>query len=366
MLAASCGGSLPTLDPAVAAADDPAAYREVAKGAAYRQKAMPDLPSAARRAATPAARGLPPPRDFREVGRRALSVPPQHDGRAGARHPRRRASGALLRGLQPAHEALDGPGARRSGSRAATRSSTSRGSRRSPPTPPSRSPRSCLPGLDCLRGARLSIRRSPRSPRRSSRRGISFDSSPPEQVGRANEAISNGWREAVPALRALALEADDGALTFEVNLDQSAGETSTPKKVLEALLSRFRRKPRRLCPSRARRRSSADALPRHRHRPLRGGAQPDRLRARAPSLSTATPTRSRRRWRRKSFSSTTSRRLRRRRRRRSRRSRRSSTTPTSTTTPSSPAATRPPRTSRGGLRRGSTPPGCSAGPASRR
>ena len=28
--------------------DDPAAYRDVAKGAAYRQKAMPDLPSASR------------------------------------------------------------------------------------------------------------------------------------------------------------------------------------------------------------------------------------------------------------------------------------------------------------------------------
>jgi len=43
----------------------------------------------------------------------------------------------------------------------------------------------------------------------------------------------------VPALRSLALLADgDGAsLSFEVNLDQSAGETSTPKKVLEALLA---------------------------------------------------------------------------------------------------------------------------------
>ena len=33
----------------IATADDPAAYRNVAKGAAYRQKAMPDLPSTARR-----------------------------------------------------------------------------------------------------------------------------------------------------------------------------------------------------------------------------------------------------------------------------------------------------------------------------
>ena len=43
----------------------------------------------------------------------------------------------------------------------------------------------------------------------------------------------------MPALRALAIdgEAAGARLTFEVNLDQSAGETSTPKKVLEALLA---------------------------------------------------------------------------------------------------------------------------------
>src|SRR6476646_12163931 len=38
VLAASFGATLPALDPSVAAADVPAAYREVAKGAAYRQK----------------------------------------------------------------------------------------------------------------------------------------------------------------------------------------------------------------------------------------------------------------------------------------------------------------------------------------
>ena len=60
-----------------------------------------------------------------------------------------------------------------------------------------------------------------------------------DHVGRASEAIANGWREAVPALRAISLEEDTegGRLTFEVNLDQSAGETSTPKKVLEKLLA---------------------------------------------------------------------------------------------------------------------------------
>src|SRR5438552_3681278 len=48
VLARSLTGTLPTLDASVSSAEDPAAYREVAKGAAYRQKAMPDLPSAVR------------------------------------------------------------------------------------------------------------------------------------------------------------------------------------------------------------------------------------------------------------------------------------------------------------------------------
>ncbi len=41
-------GALPAFDAATAPAGDPAAYRDVAKGAAYRQKAMPDLPAATR------------------------------------------------------------------------------------------------------------------------------------------------------------------------------------------------------------------------------------------------------------------------------------------------------------------------------
>jgi radical SAM-linked protein len=59
-----------------------------------------------------------------------------------------------------------------------------------------------------------------------------------DQVSRAGEALTDGWREAMPALRALSLEADaSGArLRFEVNLDQAAGETATAKKVLETLL----------------------------------------------------------------------------------------------------------------------------------
>jgi hypothetical protein len=60
-----------------------------------------------------------------------------------------------------------------------------------------------------------------------------------DQIARAGEAFANGAGNAMPAVRAFALEADrDGtSLRFEVNLDQSSGETSTPKKVLETLLS---------------------------------------------------------------------------------------------------------------------------------
>ena len=74
--------------------------------------------------------------------------------------------------------------------------------------------------------------------------------------------------------------APGASLVFEVNLDQSAGDTATAKKVLEALLVDSAggagldvRRPRGHA-------SCADDLPRHRHGPLRGRAQPDRLRGR--------------------------------------------------------------------------------------
>ena len=73
---------------------------------------------------------------------------------------------------------------------------------------------------------------------KTARYAVLLDS--PEHVGRASDALANGWREAMSALKALSLEtgADGGSrLLFEVNLDQSEGPTTTPKKVLEALLS---------------------------------------------------------------------------------------------------------------------------------
>ncbi len=58
-------------------------------------------------------------------------------------------------------------------------------------------------------------------------------------MNRASDALTASWRESVPALRALSLEADasGASLCFEVNLDQAAGETATAKKVLETLLA---------------------------------------------------------------------------------------------------------------------------------
>jgi len=60
-----------------------------------------------------------------------------------------------------------------------------------------------------------------------------------EQIGRAGEALANGWREAMPALKALSLETEGerARLAFEVNLDPAAGPTATAKKVLETLLA---------------------------------------------------------------------------------------------------------------------------------
>ena len=234
VLAASFGGTLPTLDPAVSTADDPAAYRNVAKGAAYRQKAMPDLPSAARRFATPVqevfrhrvtfeksgdARFLSHRNtmDVLERAIRAAGLPARYSAGFNP-HMKLSMGPALPLGLESRHEVFDVEGTDRFAPGAAEAISAK-----------------LPPGLSVSHVRLLGSQEAALSKAVKSARYLVRLVSP-EQVGRANEAISNGWRDAVPALRALALEAD-GALTFEVNLDQSAGETATPKKVLEKLLS---------------------------------------------------------------------------------------------------------------------------------
>lgn len=237
VLAQSMPGSLPTIDEAVSSATDPAAYRDVAKGAAYRQKPMPDLPSAVRRSSGQTDRPVRHRVTFQKLGdARFLS----HRNTMDAFERAIRASGlparysegfnphmklsmgpALPLGLESRHEVFDVDGRVPFGPDAARAISEK--------LPPG------LAVLDVreLTAADPALSKSVRSARYT----VRLDS--PEHVSRASEAIANGWRETVPALRALSLEENGtvASMRFEVNLDQSAGETSTPKKVLEALLA---------------------------------------------------------------------------------------------------------------------------------
>jgi radical SAM family uncharacterized protein/radical SAM-linked protein len=237
VLATSLQGSLPTLDASVSSADDPAAYREVAKGAAYRQKAMPDLPSAVRRAETRVHEVVRHRITFEKSGdarflshRNTMDVLERAIRAAGL--PARYSEGfnphmklsmgpALALGLESRHEVFDVEGIAPFGPDAARAISDK--------LPPGLS----VSDVRQLGSTEPALSRAVKS----ARYAVRLDSA--DHVGRASEAIANGWREAVPALRAISLEedADGGRLTFEVNLDQSAGETSTPKKVLEKLLS---------------------------------------------------------------------------------------------------------------------------------
>jgi radical SAM-linked protein len=237
VLARSLKGTLPTLDPSVSSAGDPAAYREVAKGAAYRQKAMPDLPSAVRRSSATAgpitrhritfeksgdARFLSHRNtmDVLERAIRAAGLPARYSEGFNP-HMKLSMGPALPLGLESRHEVFDVEGVAPFGAEAARLITE-----KLPPGIVVREVRelsAAEPALSrAVKGARYAVR---------------LDSL--EHVGRAAEAIANGWREMVPALRAISIEEDSngGRLTFEVNLDQSAGATSTPKKVLEALLA---------------------------------------------------------------------------------------------------------------------------------
>lgn len=237
VLAGAMPGSLPTIDPAVSVSQDPAAYRDVAKGAAYRQKAMPDLPAAVRHAPGPPERVFRHRITFEKVGdarflshRNTMDVFERAIRAAGM--PARYSQGfnphmklsmgpALPLGLESRHEVFDVEGVAPFGPEA-TRAVNEK----------------LPPGIVVLEVRELSTAEPSLSKSvRSARYAVRLDS--PEHVVRASEAIANSWREMVPALRALDLEehGTGARLTFEVNLDQSAGETSTPKKVLEALLA---------------------------------------------------------------------------------------------------------------------------------
>jgi len=216
--------------------DHPAAYLDVAKGAAYREKAMPELPSASRRATqgdrvfrhrvtfskTGDARFLSHRNtmDVLERAIRAAGLPARYSEGFNP-HMKLSMGPALALGLESREEIFEVEGTAPFSGDAAARIGEK------------------LPaGLEILEVRAL----APGEPSlakavKSARYAVRLDSE--EHLRRAGDALADGWREALPALRALSLEADGGAtrLRFEVNLDQAAGETATAKKVLESLLA---------------------------------------------------------------------------------------------------------------------------------
>jgi radical SAM family uncharacterized protein/radical SAM-linked protein len=208
-----------------------------ASGAAYRQKAMPDLPAAVRVRGgqggavfrhrivfekTGDARLLSHRNtmDVLERAIRAAGLPARYSEGFNP-HMKLSMGPALPLGLESRHEVFDVEGVAPFGSDAARAINEK-----------------LPPGIAVVDLRPL----SPADPAlskavKSARYLVRLDSA--EHVTRAGDALANGWRESVPALRAFSLEADGlGArLRFEINLDQSAGETSTPKKVLETLLA---------------------------------------------------------------------------------------------------------------------------------
>ena len=237
VLARPFPGTLPALPATAARPEDPAAYREPEKGAAYRKKGMPDLPSAVR------SRGVQPDRvvrhrvtfektgdarflshrntmDLFERAVRAAGLPARYSEGFNP-HMKLSMGPALPLGLESRHEVFDVEGVAAFGEDAARAINEK-----------------LPPGIRVLEVRELAAGEPPLSKAvKAARYSVRLDS--PEQAGRARDALANGWREAVPALRSLALEADGtGArLAFEVNLDQKEGETSTARKVLECLLA---------------------------------------------------------------------------------------------------------------------------------
>jgi radical SAM family uncharacterized protein/radical SAM-linked protein len=216
----------------------PAAYRDVAKGAAYRQKALPDLASAAR---TPRTFTGTPRRyrisfdktgdarflshrntmDVFERAIRASGLPARYSEGFNP-HMKLSMGPALPLGLESLHEVFDVEAVAGFPDDAAASIAAK------------------LPaGIGVLEVRELGpTDRALSKVVKSARYAVKLESA--EQVARAGDAVAAGdGLRAVPALKALSLESDpDGSrLRFEINLDQSAGETSTPKKVLEKILA---------------------------------------------------------------------------------------------------------------------------------
>jgi radical SAM family uncharacterized protein/radical SAM-linked protein len=234
VLAKPMAASLPTI--ASADANVPAAYRDVAKGAAYRQKAMPDLPSASRRPTqgdrvfrhrvTFSKRGdarFLSHRNTMDVLERAIRAAglPARYSEGFNPHMKLSMGPALALGVESLDEVFDVEGVAPFGDDAAERISEK--------LPPGIR----IGAVNLLAAGAPSLSKAVKAARYSVRLGAE------DHVSRAADALADGWRNAMPALRALSLETDasGASLRFEVNMDQAAGETATAKKVLEAILA---------------------------------------------------------------------------------------------------------------------------------
>ena len=230
-------GLLPSLPagPPPAASPSPAAYVEKAKGAAYRQKAMPDVPRAAK--ARPGFQtGSPPLRhrqritftklgdarylshrntmDAFERGIRASGLPASYSE---GFNPRMRLSmgPALALGLESRQEVFDLESASEL-----------------PPDAASRINARLPDGLRVTRVEELAPGAPPLSKAiRSAEYSVRLD------FGLADRArrLVEGPRPAIPALTAIRLDEAGEHLRFAVNLDPSAGETASAKQIVGSL-----------------------------------------------------------------------------------------------------------------------------------
>jgi radical SAM family uncharacterized protein/radical SAM-linked protein len=233
------GASLPPHPGAVpegeGAESTPAAYRDVAKGAAYRQKAMPDV--------APARRPAPATQVFRhrvtfektgdarflshrntmdvlERAIRASGLPARYSEGFNP-HMKLSMGPALPLGLESRHEVFDVEA-----TSPFTSDAVSRINEKLPP------------GLRVAEIRELSLTEASLSKLvAGARYAVQLDS--PDLIERAHEALAGAWRESLPALKAMSLEScgESSRLRFEVNLDQAAGPTATARNVLETLLA---------------------------------------------------------------------------------------------------------------------------------
>jgi radical SAM-linked protein len=226
---------LPSLSPGT-----PSAYTDKAKGAAYRQKAMPDVAPAARR--RPGFGSEPGIRlryrlTFEKLGDarflshrnvmdaferavRAAGLPASYSE---GFNPRMRLSmgPALALGLESRDEVLDLEAA-----------STL------PPDAAERITAKLPPGV---RVTRVRALRTGEPPLSKAIRGAAYsmrvDPALREAASAMVEGDGAGARGRAPALQSLTLDPGGDCLRFEVNLDAARGDTATPKKIVEQLFS---------------------------------------------------------------------------------------------------------------------------------